>query len=98
MSKAKPDENDLRRLIGYTMITFMGVFLFVPILWFVHLFSQDAGLFTRWIICSAFLVVYNVVFYYWKYPVEWFGNLLVLIGIDMLILIFEYFWQIQSMR
>ena|GEM_PF-6941754 len=33
MSKAKPDANDLRRLIGYTMITFMSVFIsFVVIL------------------------------------------------------------------
>ncbi|GEM_PF-2928223 len=28
MSKVKPDANDLRRLIGYTMITFMSVFIF----------------------------------------------------------------------
>ena len=60
VSKAKPDANDLRRLIGYTMITFMSVFIFIPVLWFVHLFSQDSALYVPWAICSAFLVVFNL--------------------------------------
>ena len=96
MSKAKPDANDLRRSIGYTMITFMSVFLFLPVLWFIHLFSQDAGLYTRWLICSSVLVVFNALFYYWEYPKDWLKNLLVLIGINLLILLFEYFWLYQS--
>jgi predicted neutral ceramidase superfamily lipid hydrolase len=98
VSKAKPDANDLRRLIGYTMITFMSVFIFFPVVWFVHLFSQDATLYTHWIICSAFLVVFNILYYYWEYPKDWFRNLLALVGINLLILILEYFWLIQSMR
>jgi len=97
MSKAKPGADDLRRLIGYTMITFLGVFLFIPVLWFVYLFSQDLGLYSRWGICSAFLVVFNILFYYWDYPQNWLTNLLVLIGINLMILIFEYFWLMQSM-
>ncbi|TGE31963.1 hypothetical protein [Desulfosporosinus sp. Sb-LF] len=97
MSKAKPDANDLRRLIGYTMITFMSVFIFLPVLWFVHLFTQDSGLYLRWIICSAFLVIFNLLFYYWNYPKGWLANLWCLIGINMLVLIFEYFWLMQSM-
>jgi len=97
VSKAKPDENDLRRSIGYTMITFMSVFIFFPVLWFVHLFTQDTGLYTRWAICSTFLVVFNLLFYYWDYPKDWFKNLLVLVGINLLILIVEYFWLIQSL-
>lgn len=98
MSKAKPDANDLRRLIGYTMITFMSVFIFFPVLWFIHLFSQDLALYTRWAICSTFLVVFNSLYYYWKYPQNWFRNLLALVGINLLILISEYFWLIQSMN
>ena len=97
MSKAKPDANDLRRLIGYTMITFMSVFIFFPVLWFVHLFSQDPALYSRWAICSAFLVVFNILYYYWEYPMNWFSNLLALVAINLLILISEYFWLIQSM-
>lgn len=97
VGKGKPDVNDLRRSIGYTMITFMGVFIFFPILWFVHLFTQATGLYTRWIISSAVLIVFNVLFYYWKYPQEWFKNLLALVGIDLLILIIEYFWLLQSL-
>jgi len=97
MSKAKPDADDLRRFIGYTMITFLSVFLFIPVLWFVHLFSSAQGLYARWGICSAFLVIFNILFYYWNYPKSWLSNLLVLVGINLLILIFEYFWLIQSM-
>lgn len=97
VGKAKPDASDLRRLIGYTMITFMSVFIFFPVLWFVHLFSQDTGLYTRWAICSTFLVVFNILYYYWKYPQDWFKNLLALVGINLLILIIEYFWLLQSM-
>ncbi|MDR3600550.1 MAG: hypothetical protein P4L49_08750 [Desulfosporosinus sp.] len=96
MSKAKPDANDLRRSIGYTMITFMSVFIFFPILWFVHLFSQDSALYIRWIICSAFLVVFNILYYYWEYPQDWFRNLMALVGINLLILLSEYFWLMQS--
>jgi len=98
VSKAKPDANDLRRLIGYTMITFMSVFIFFPVLWFIHLFSQNLALYTRWAICSAFLVVFNSLYYYWNYPQNWFRNLLALVGINLLILISEYFWLIQSMN
>lgn len=29
MSRAKPNQNDLRRSIGYNMITFMSVFIFL---------------------------------------------------------------------
>ncbi|SPF43847.1 putative membrane protein [Candidatus Desulfosporosinus infrequens] len=97
VSKAKPDANDLRRSIGYTMITFLSVFIFFPVLWFVHLFNQDLGLYMRWGICSAFLVVFNILYYYWEYPQDWFKNLLALVGINLLILIAEYFWLIQSM-
>ena len=96
VSKAKPDANDLRRSIGYTMITFMSVFVFLPVLWFIHLFSQNAELYTRWFICSSFLVVFNILFYYWRYPKDWLRNLLSLVGINLLILIIEYFWLYQS--
>jgi len=95
MSKAKPNANDLRRLIGYIMITFMSAFIFFPILWFVHLFSHDQVLYTRWVICSALLVIFNVLYYYWEYPQNWFRNLLALVGVNLLILIFEYFWLMQ---
>ena len=97
MSKAKPDANDLRRFIGYIMISFMGVFLFLPVVWFIHLFSQDSGLYWHWIIYSTFLVIFNILFYYWRYPIDWLKNLLALVLINLLILIFEYFWLMQSM-
>jgi hypothetical protein len=96
VSKVKPDANDLRRFIGYTMITFMSVFLFLPVIWFIHLFSQNPEIYWRWVICSAFLVVFNILFYYWKYPLDWLRNLLALVAINLMILIFEYFWLMQS--
>jgi len=71
--------------------------MFIPVLWFVHLFTPNQGLYTRWGICSSFLVVFNIIFYYWKYPENWFKNLLVLVGINLLILVFEYFLLIQNM-
>ena len=99
MSKSKPNANDLRRLIGYTMITFMSVFIFLPILWFIHLISQDPALYTRWAICSVFLVIFNILYYYyWEYPLDWLRNLLALVGVDLIILISEYFWLMQSMN
>lgn len=96
MGKPKPSADELRRSIGYMIITFTSVFLFLPVLWFIHLFSQDSGLYVRWLICSACLVVLNVLFYYWKYPENWFVNLLFLVGIDLIILVLEYFWQLNS--
>ncbi|KUO72879.1 MAG: hypothetical protein APF81_26760 [Desulfosporosinus sp. BRH_c37] len=97
MSKVKPGADDLRRFIGYTMITFMSVFLFLPVIWFIHLFSQNSGIYLRWVIFSAFLVIFNCIFYYWKYPIDWLKNLLALVVINLIILIFEYFWLIQSL-
>lgn len=96
MGKAKPSADDLRRQIGYTIITFLSIFLFIPVLWFIHLFSGNQNLFVRWSWCSAVLVMINVLFYYWQYPVNWLRNLLALVGIDLLILLFEYFWLIQG--
>ncbi|KGK91505.1 membrane protein [Desulfosporosinus sp. HMP52] len=97
MSKAKPGPDDLRRLIGYSIITFLSVFLFIPVIWFIHLFSNDQGLYMRWGICSAVVILFNIIFYFWKYPENWLGNLMVLIGVDLMVLIFEYFWLIQSL-
>jgi len=96
VSKVKPDANDLRRFIGYIMITFMSVFLFLPVIWFIHLFSQNPDIYTRWAICSAFMVIFNILFYYWRYPIDWLRNLLALVAIDLLIMIFEYFWLMQG--
>ncbi|AFQ46054.1 hypothetical protein [Desulfosporosinus meridiei] len=97
MGKAKPGPDDLRRLIGYSIITFLGVFLFIPVIWFIHLFSNDPGLYMRWGVCSAAVILFNIMFYFWKYPENWLANLLVLIGVDLMVLIFEYFWLIQSL-
>ncbi|WP_088188333.1 hypothetical protein [Desulfosporosinus sp. FKA] len=97
MGKAKPTPDDLRRQIGYNMITFLGVFLFLPIIWFIHLFTKDSSLYWRWGISSALLVVINIVLYYWNYPENWLKNLLFLIGIDLIILLSEYFWLLRSM-
>jgi hypothetical protein len=97
MSRTRPNPDDFRRLIGYTMITFMSIFLYLPIVWFIHLFSQDSGLYWHWGICSGALFLINVIFYYWEYPKNWLKNLLVLIGIDLIILLAEYFWFMQSM-
>jgi len=98
MGKPKPSADDLRRSIGYMMITFMSVFIFLPVLWFIHIFTQDSGLYLRWLISSVFLVAFNILFYYWRYPKNWLANLLTLVGIDLIILIFEYFWQLSSMK
>lgn len=89
MSKAKPTEDDLRRSNGYLIITFTSIFLFLPVLWLIQLFRQDTGLYTKWAICSGFLAVFNVLFYFWRYPKNWLRNLLVLVGADLLILIIE---------
>lgn len=96
MSKAKPSADDLRRFLGYTIITFLSVFLFIPVLWFVNLFTHDPVIFMRWGICSALILFFNILFYYWRYPENWLGNLSALVGINLLILIFEYFWLLVS--
>ncbi|HZK83327.1 MAG TPA: hypothetical protein VFC58_01340 [Desulfosporosinus sp.] len=95
MGKVKLDANDLRRYIGYIMITFMSVFMFLPVIWFIDIFSQNPAIYSLWIICSIFLVTFNSLFYYWKYPIDWLMNLLALVLIDLIILLFEYFWLMQ---
>ncbi|MDQ7093874.1 hypothetical protein REC12_09745 [Desulfosporosinus sp. PR] len=97
MSRAKPNPDDFRRFNGYAMITFVGIFLFLPIIWFLHLFSHNSRLYFLWGISSLVLFVVNVIFYYWEYPQDWLKNLLALIGIDLIILFAEYFLLMQSM-
>lgn len=92
MAKAKPNENEYRRFIGYLILTFLSIFIYLPILWFINLWHDYSVLYGHWIACSAILLVFNIVFYHLKYPRNWLTNLLVLVGVNLTILVLEYLW------
>ncbi len=91
----KSNLDDYRKLIGYLIITFVSVFIFFPFLWLANLWGGNEILYSRWALTSLFLVGFNLAFYYWKYPKNWFNNLLVLAGIDLIIVLIEYLWLIS---
>lgn len=93
--KAKPTLDDLRRLIGYLIITFSATFLYFPFLWLANLWGGHGVLYSRWIISSAFILIFNVAFYFWRYPARWLPNLTVAAIVDALVMGFEYFWLIS---
>ena len=88
----KPTIDDLRRLIGYLMATFISIFIYFPFLWVVNLMGLRQDLYTRWLICSAFIVVFNFAFYFWRYPPKLVWNLIIVAGVDILVMIWEFFW------
>ncbi len=92
MTKSKPTINDLRRLIGYLIITFLATFLYFPFLWVVNLGGMHSDLYQRWLICSALIVVFNLGFYFWRYPVALLNNLMILVFVNLLVMVFEYLW------
>ena len=92
MTKSKPTVDDLRRLIGYLIITFLATFLYFPFLWVVNLGGFHTDLYQRWIICSIIIVVFNFGFYFWRYPQAYFKNLMILVFVNLLAMVFEYLW------
>ena len=96
MSREKPSLDDLRRLIGYLVITFTSIFLYFPVVWLINIWSFRPGIYTKWLVVSGLIVVINLVFYFWRYPVRWLGNLLVLCLIDILLMAYEYLWIISG--
>jgi len=94
--KPKPTVDDLRRLIGYLILTFTAIFVFLPFIWIGNLLIPHPEYYTKWLICSALILVVNVVFYFWRYPRKWLANLLVLGFIDLILVAYEYFWLINA--
>ncbi|MHB8125462.1 MAG: hypothetical protein ACYDEJ_07440 [Desulfitobacteriaceae bacterium] len=92
MTKPKPTIDDLRRLIGYLIITFLATFIYFPFLWIVNLGHLHSDLYQRWLICSIVIVVFNLGFYFWHYPQALFKNLIILVLVNLLAMVFEYLW------
>lgn len=91
-SQRKPTLDDLKRLIGYLIITFLAIFLYLPFLWLINLWGFHEILYTRWVICSVVIVIFNLLFYFWRYPPNWLLNLGIAGGVDFMIMLYEYFW------
>jgi len=92
VSKEKPSLDDLRRLNGYLIITFTSIFLYFPVVWLMSIWSVHPGIYTKWLVISGLICLINVGFYFWRYPVRWLANLLVLALIDALLMVYEYLW------
>ena len=89
MTRPKPTVDDLRRLIGYLIITFLATFLFFPFLWVINLGSMHSDLYQRWLVCSILIAVFNLGFYFWRYPQALLINL---VFMNLLAMVFEYLW------
>lgn len=96
MGKRKTDLNEYRRFIGYLLLTFTSVFIYLPVLWLINLWGTQSGLYARWAVSSALILIFNFGFYQVRVPQRWFQNLSVAAGIDVIILLAEYFWIFNS--
>lgn len=94
--KPKPTVDDLRRLVGYLILTFTAIFVFLPFIWIGNLMIPHPEYYTKWLICSLIILVVNIVFYFWRYPRNWLSNLLLLALIDIVLSMYEYFWLINA--
>ncbi|MHB1651162.1 MAG: hypothetical protein ACYCVD_01630 [Desulfitobacteriaceae bacterium] len=92
MSGRRNSLNDLRRLIGYLMVSFLAVFLYFPFLWLSNIWGMHADLYVRWAVASVIILAFNTAFYFWRYPEDWQRNLLVLAGVDLFLMACEYLW------
>ncbi len=53
---------------------------------------MHSDLYQRWLICSTLIVVFNLGFYFWRYPEVLFKNLMILVFVNLLAMVFEYLW------
>lgn len=99
-NKRTPDKrnsiDDLRRLIGYLIVTFLAIFLYFPFLWLANIWGGQSTLYLRWALASGVILIFNGVFYLWRYPESWSKNLLVLAGVNLFLMILEYVWIMNA--
>lgn len=97
MGKRKTDLDDYRRFIGYLVLSFVSVFIYIPVIWFINLWGTDSGLYERWAVSSAFILIFNFGFYQARLPQKWMQNLSIAAGINIILLLTEYFWLFNSL-
>ncbi|KLU61222.1 hypothetical protein CEB3_c24420 [Peptococcaceae bacterium CEB3] len=89
--------DDLRRLIGYLIVSFLAVFLYVPFLWLASIWGMNSQIYLRWVLASGLILVFNVAFYFWRYPEQWLKNLILLAAVNVFLVVLEYVWIIQGL-
>lgn len=97
MAEKKTDLNEYRRFIGYLILSFVSVFIYLPIIWFISLWVAQSGLYVRWGISSALILFFNLVFYHLRLPDRWMTNLSIAAGVDIILLLAEYYWLFTSL-
>lgn len=90
--KQRNSIDDLRRLIGYLMVTFLAIFLYFPFLWLASIWGTNSLLYVRWVLASGLILVFNAAFYFWRYPENWLKNLLILAAVNLFLMVLEYVW------
>lgn len=95
LSNRRNSIDDLRRLIGYLIVSFLAVFIYFPFLWISNIWSMNEHLYSRWVISSLIILGFNTLFYFWRYPENWLKNLMILSGVDLFLMTFEYIWIIS---
>lgn len=97
MGKQKTDPNEYRRFIGYLILSFVSVFIYIPVIWFISLWDSQSGLYARWVASSALILIFNVGFYQARLPQKWMQNLCIAAGINLILLLTEYLWLFNSL-
>lgn len=97
MAEKRTDLNEYRRFIGYLILSFISVFIYLPVIWFISLWVTQSGLYIRWGISSVLIVFFNIVFYQLRIPNRWMKNLSIAAGVDIFLLLLEYYWLFTSL-
>lgn len=97
MTDKKTDLDEYRRFIGYLILSFISVFIYLPLIWFISLWKTQSGLYIRWGISSILMLFFNIVFYQLRLPNRWTRNLSIAAGVDIILLLMEYYWLFTSL-
>lgn len=95
--KQRTDPNEYRRFIGYLILSFVSVFIYLPVIWFISLLGTQSGLYARWATSSVLILIFNFGFYQARLPQKWMQNLCIAAGIDVILLLTEYLWIFISL-
>jgi hypothetical protein len=90
MSKNLNALDEYRRFVGYLLLTFMSVFIYFPLIWFLNLFGSHVGLYRIWVAVSGFIVIFNLLFYQVRIPKKLMQNISIVAVIDLIMLVVEY--------
>ncbi|HVJ49899.1 hypothetical protein [Desulfitobacterium sp.] len=97
MWEKKTGLNEYRRFIGYLILSFISVFIYIPVIWFISLWGAQNGFYARWAVSSSLILIFNFGFYQARLPQKWMQNLCIAAGINVILLLTEYLWLFNSL-